>query len=120
MSAATMIFLCADGFEVSEHSMFMFHNYSGGTIGKGGEMYDNIMHERKWSEKLLRGVYTDFLTSDEIESILNNKDIWMDGEEVVKRLSALKEMVNVEEDMVKPKPKAKPKARVTTRNTKVA
>ena len=29
MSAATMIFLCAESFEVSEHSMFMFHNYSG-------------------------------------------------------------------------------------------
>ena len=47
MSAATMVFLSADGFEISEHSMFMFHNYSGGTIGKGGEMYDNIMYERK-------------------------------------------------------------------------
>jgi len=105
MSAATMIFLCADGFEVSDHSMFMFHNYSGGTIGKGGEMYDNIMHERKWSEKLLRAIYSEFLTADEIESILNNKDIWMDGEEVIKRLSAMKEMINTAETDVKPKPK---------------
>ena len=105
MSAATMIFLCADGFEVSDHSMFMLHNYSGGTIGKGGEMYDNIMHERKWSEKLLRAIYSEFLTADEIESILNNKDIWMDGEEVIKRLSAMKEMINTAETDVKPKPK---------------
>ena len=105
MSAATMIFLCADGFEVSDHSMFMFHNYSGGTIGKGGEMYDNIMHERKWSEELLRAIYSEFLTADEIESILNNKDIWMDGEEVIKRLSAMKEMINTAETDVKPKPK---------------
>jgi ATP-dependent protease ClpP protease subunit len=102
MSAATMIFLCADGFEVSGHSMFMFHNYSGGTIGKGGEMYDNIIHERKWSEKLLRDIYADFLTEDEVESILNNKDIWMDGEEVIKRLESKKEKVNEEKE--KPKP----------------
>ena len=27
MSAATVIFLSADIFEISEHSMFMFHNY---------------------------------------------------------------------------------------------
>ena len=87
MSAATMIFLTADTFEVSEHSMFMFHNYSSATFGKGGEMYDNIVHERKWSEHLLRRIYADFLNETEILSLLDNKDIWMDGEEVLKRLS---------------------------------
>lgn len=86
MSAATMIFLCANQFEISEHSMFMFHNYSGIAFGKGGEMYDNITHERKWSEKIMRGVYKDFLTEEEIKAILDNKDIWMEGEEVLKRL----------------------------------
>lgn len=86
MSAATMIFLTADTFEVSEHSMFMFHNYSSATFGKGGEMYDNIIHERKWSEHLLRRIYADFLNESEIGSLLDNKDIWMDGEEVLKRL----------------------------------
>lgn len=98
MSAATMIFLCADQIEVSEHSMFMFHNYSGGTFGKGGEMLDQLMHERAWSEKMLRDVYSDFLTEKEIESMLNNKDIWMDGHEVVKRLekkTKVKKGVNV-------------------------
>lgn len=87
MSAATMIFLCADTFEVSEHSMFMFHNYSSATFGKGGEMFDNIIHERKWSEHLLNRVYDGFLNKEEIASLLHNKDIWMDGEEVLKRLN---------------------------------
>lgn len=86
MSAATLIFLCADQFEVSPHSMFMFHNYSSGVEGKGGEMYDRIQHEKQWSEKLLRDIYSDFLTEKEIVSILDNKDIWMDGEHVIKRL----------------------------------
>jgi ATP-dependent protease ClpP protease subunit len=86
MSAATMIFMCADNIEVSDHSMFMFHNYSGGAIGKGGEMLDQLQHERAWSEKLLRSVYEDFLTEAEIQAMLNNKDLWMDGIEVMKRL----------------------------------
>jgi ATP-dependent protease ClpP protease subunit len=86
MSAATMIFLSADRYEISEHSLFMFHNYSGGTFGKGGEMYDQLTKERKWSEKIIRKLYEGFLTPDEIRSILDNKDIWMDGEEVMKRL----------------------------------
>lgn len=86
MSAATMIFLCADQFEVTPHSSFMIHNYSSGTFGKGGEQYDQIQHERKWSEGLLREVYDGFLTEDEIRSLLNNKDLWMDVDEVIVRM----------------------------------
>ena len=96
MSAATMIFLCADQFEVSEHSMFMFHNYSGGVMGKGGEMLDQLQHERVWSEKLLRDIYEDFLTEDEIRSMLNNKDLWMDGDEIIKRLEVKKAKMEAE------------------------
>lgn len=107
MSAATMVFLCADKFEVTPHSVFMFHNYSGGTIGKGGEMIDQLQHERKWSERLMREIYSDFLTQDEIKSMLDNKDFWMDGEEVVKRLS---DKIDNAEKQQKATPKAKPKA----------
>lgn len=96
-SAATMIMLCGDSFEISEHSMFMFHNYSGGTFGKGGEMLDQLQHERKWSEKLLREIYKDFLSETEITSLLENKDIWMDGEEVIKRLKLRQEKIDAEE-----------------------
>ena len=86
MSAATLIFLCGEQYEISEHSMFMFHNYSSAVIGKGGEMFDQLAHQKTWSEKLMRDVYGDFLTEKEITSILENKDIWMDGDEVAKRL----------------------------------
>jgi ATP-dependent protease ClpP protease subunit len=99
MSAATMIFMCADNFEVTPHSIFMFHNYSGGTIGKGGEMIDQLQHERKWSERLLKEIYQDFMSEEEIQSMLSNKDLWMDGEEVVKRIQAklIKQKANIEE-----------------------
>jgi ATP-dependent protease ClpP protease subunit len=111
MSAATMIFMCADSFEVTPHSIFMFHNYSGGTIGKGGEMIDQLQHERKWSERLMKEIYSDFMSDDEIKAMLNNKDFWMDGEEVVKRLS------NKIKTLQKPKeaPPAKPKRRPVAR-----
>jgi hypothetical protein len=64
----------------------MFHNYAGKTSGKGGEMYSQIIHERCWSAKLLRDVYCGFLTKREIKDMLNNKDLWMDGKEVLLRL----------------------------------
>lgn len=110
MSAATMIFMCADQCEVSEHSMFMFHNYSGGTIGKGGEMIDQLVHERKWSDRLLKSIYKGFLTDEEIKGMLDNKDIWMDGEEVVKRLKNRQQKL---EDVAK-----KPQQRKTTKTVR--
>lgn len=86
MSAATVIFLCAEAYEVTPHSVFMFHNYSGGAIGKGGEMIDQLLHERRWSENLMNAIYKDFMSPTEIKAMLDNKDIWLDGEDVVKRL----------------------------------
>lgn len=112
MSAATMLFMCADHFEVTPHSVFMFHNYSGGAIGKGGEMIDQLQHERKWSERLMKEIYKDFMTNDEIKAMLDNKDIWMDGEEVVKRLQARIQKVE------KPTPTKPRAARKTTRARK--
>lgn len=120
-SAATMIFLCGDSFEVSEHSMFMFHNYSSGVFGKGGEMFDQLKHERVWSVNLLKDVYKDFLTDAEIESILDNKDIWMTGEEVIERLKLKKAVIESEaqeeeeEEIVEEAPKfaSKRKPRTT-------
>ena len=87
MSAATMIFLAADSHQISEHSVFMFHNYSSFNMGKGGELYDNIVFERDWSKNLLTGVYKHFLSKKEIDDILNNRDIWLNSEEVLTRLN---------------------------------
>ena len=121
MSAATMIFLSADRFEISEHCLFMFHNYSGGTFGKGGEMYDQLINERKWSEKIIQKCYEGFLTDAEIKSILDNKDIWMEGEEVMKRLSKKIDSeikkVKAKSKQVKPTKKANAKKASTKTTT---
>lgn len=89
MSAATMIFLCADIFEITPHSLFMFHNYSGGIFGKGGEIYDQAVFERNWSKNFLNHIYKDFLTNKEIESLLDNKDLWLHSDEVQSRCQHL-------------------------------
>lgn len=88
MSAATMIFLAGDRFEITPHSAFMVHNYSGGSEGKGGEMYDQLVFEREWSAKFMTDVYKDFLSKKEIASLLDGKDIWLHYEDVAKRVAA--------------------------------
>ena len=86
MSAATFIFLSADRISISDHSSFMFHNYSGGVMGKGGEIYDAAAHGKAWSEKFLRTVYKNFLSESELKDIFSSKDIYMDKDEVLKRI----------------------------------
>jgi ATP-dependent protease ClpP protease subunit len=101
MSAATMIFLHGHTHEITPHSLFMFHNYSAGTFGKGGEMYDQLQFERKWSENFMSAVYKDFLSADEIQSMLNNRDIWMTSDEVAQRLEKLQAARAQEADAAK-------------------
>ncbi len=72
----------------------MFHNYSAGVFGKGGEMYDQVQFERAWSERFLTEVYKDFLTTEEIQAMLHNKDIWMTSEQVLERINTLLESRN--------------------------
>lgn len=108
MSAATFLFLIADSFEISEHSMFMFHNYSGFSFGKGNEMREQINHEDKWSKHLLESIYKDFFTDDEIEEIANGRDFWMAPDEVQKRLEARQKIY--ESEVNKPKRRARKKS----------
>lgn len=86
LSAATMIFLCADICEVTDHSQFMIHTYSGSVFGKGSEMLAQVMHDGEWVRGLSEDVYKDFLSQKEIDQMLDGKDFWFGSEEVIKRL----------------------------------
>ena len=88
MSAATLIFLCADVVEVSEHSHFMFHTYSSGNWGKGSEQLQGVMADDKWAKHLFNQVYKGFLKPQEIKDLIEGKDLWMNPAEVNKRLAA--------------------------------
>lgn len=86
MSAATLLFLSADVCEISEHSHFMFHTYSSGNWGKGNEQLASVTADDKWARHLFNTVYKDFLTPTEIKEIVDGKDLWMNPQEVKRRL----------------------------------
>jgi ATP-dependent Clp protease protease subunit len=98
ISAATMILMNTDMIEISDYSIFMFHNYSGGAIGKGGEIYDKVTFEKPWIESIMRDCYTGFLTDEEIERMLDGKDFWMTGDEVLERVQRKAELMKAEEE----------------------
>jgi uncharacterized protein YacL (UPF0231 family) len=71
----------------------VFHNYSGIAVGKGAEMFAQVSFEKKLVDKMMKKVYSGFLSEDEITDILEGKDLWLDGDEVVTRLKAMKKEV---------------------------
>lgn len=85
-SAGTMIFLSGHKYLVNPNCSFMIHNYSGGILGKGQEIAAHAKFIEKYSRSLLNDIYADFLSEEEIEEVLEGRDIWLTSEQVIERL----------------------------------
>lgn len=99
-SAGTLIMTAGDSYMIDEHCSFMFHNYSGGTYGKGNEMHKQLEFEHKWSGNLMSKAYKDILTPAEIKKMLNGQDFWFTAQDIEKRLQGrqVKRMQEVQVD----------------------
>lgn len=93
-SLGTIIFLSADEFVVNDHCMFMLHNFSHGSEGKGNEVASQVRAVNKWFEKFARDIYVPFLTEAEFDRLLKDEDFWFDSDEVRKRLNKMIKILN--------------------------
>jgi ATP-dependent protease ClpP protease subunit len=120
-SAGTILMMVGDSFEIAPHTTFMFHNYSGGTIGKGNEMHVKMEYEREWSKEFMHDVYMDLLSEEEINQLLDGRDFWLSSDEIGERLQSMaeKRAEKMEEALAEAKklleaetkPKRKPRAK---------
>lgn len=85
-SAGTMIFLSGHKHMVSPDTIFMAHNYSGFSHGKGNEIKTRQKFDETYFNKLVQNIYSGFLTPDEIVAIQEDRDVWLDADEVAKRI----------------------------------
>jgi len=88
-SMGAMIFLAGDELIVHDTCQLMFHNYSSALIGKGNEQQAQVLAIGKWFEKVMRQVCKPFLSDDEVGRILRGEDIWMDSDDIRRRLAHL-------------------------------
>lgn len=86
-SAATMIALACDGWEVAQFATFMVHAPSAGNFGKANERKQSQDYEDRWNLKLFQNVYAGFLSEKEIEKCLDGRDYWFDADETLERLT---------------------------------
>lgn len=88
-SAMGMIALHCDEIILGKHSYFQAHNFKGGTSGSGREMRDKQKFDDRYFPNIVREVYKDFLTEQELEDLPNDANIWLTADEVAVRLKKL-------------------------------
>jgi ATP-dependent protease ClpP protease subunit len=88
-SLGTFIFLVADEYIVHDNCMMMFHNFSGGTWGKGHEQVAQLDATIRWYNDLARKLCVPFLTPEEFDRIIKGEDIYFHSDEIRKRLERM-------------------------------
>lgn len=73
---------------ISDLSEFLFHPMRAGLSGRVPEIKDHYDNLVKYEERVIRSSYTDILTEDEIQQILNGKELYIEPKEVGNRLRA--------------------------------
>lgn len=109
-SAGSVIALHCPQIQVGPYARMMIHAGRGGLFGKDNEVEANFEFNKKFYKKFFYDTYKHFLTDQEIEEVLNGRDIWLDSEQILERLERknnllLKEQKKLE---VEAKKKSKP------------
>ena len=88
-SAATAIALGCDEWEVDDMSSFMVHTGSFAPgWGKARDVEAATLHNVRQIERFVKTVYDGFLSEEEIHRVLDGKEMYIDGEDLVERLSS--------------------------------
>lgn len=86
-SMGATLFCMGDKRIVTPRSDLLFHDYSGGAVGKGGEIEAQVKHDaqhmREYKKEIL--LETKFMTKKEFKQMLMGKDFWMNHIEMCKR-----------------------------------
>lgn len=88
-SMAAFIFLASDFQVVPENAQLMLHNYSSGLLGKGNEQLAEVRAASHSFQNLFKSICHPFLNMDEIISIMNGQDLWLDADNIRKRFKRM-------------------------------
>ncbi|QDP60463.1 MAG: putative capsid assembly protease C [Prokaryotic dsDNA virus sp.] len=97
-SAATMIFLTCNQWQVQPYGEMMIHNASYGTMGKSHEVASRVKHTESMFREVVKEVYEGFLTEEEIELVLEGKDYHFTQKEILDRLDTVIEVRTKEQE----------------------
>ncbi len=88
-SMGAFIFLAGDELVVHDNCQLLFHSYSGSFSGKGNEQQAQAMAVANWFGKFMARICEPFLHAREVAAILKGTDLWLDSDEIRRRLARL-------------------------------
>ena len=99
-SAGTLILFSGDGIMINPFSYAMLHDGAEGLIGKLSENLKQAQFSSRFVRELCHHVYQPFFTEEEVDSILDGKDMWLTATELneraVKAAKQQEEEINAE------------------------
>ena len=84
-SAAAIIFTFGDKRIAYEHSWIMFHDWSGGAVGKASDVVSRVKFYKQLYDNIAKSELKEFLTKEELNDMLNGKEFWFDIKKLCKR-----------------------------------
>lgn len=96
LSAHSLLFLACDSFSVCDNATMMIHNGAEGFSDSHDKLHKYMEHSKKHTKRLCEEGYKGFLSPKEIKKMLSGKDIWLDKEQILKRLARKVELMQEE------------------------
>ncbi|HHL19632.1 MAG TPA: hypothetical protein ENJ33_07845 [Thiothrix sp.] len=86
-SMGALLFCMSRKRVIYPYSDIMFHDYSQGVYGKGGNVQSKVKHSAQSLKSFFHDLIVDrnFLSEEEFQHMLLGHDFWMDAEEMCKR-----------------------------------
>lgn len=89
-SMGAFIFLSGDEYIVHDNCQLLFHIYSGSFAGRGNEQQAEVHAVSNWFEKFMTRTCQPFLSPVEIKDVLKGSDVWMDSDEIRRRMERIR------------------------------
>lgn len=85
-SAGSLILFASSQIAVQPFSYVMIHDGSGGNLGKINENLKQAQFIANLTASVYKKIYQPFFTEEEVNAILDGKDMWLTSEEVNERI----------------------------------
>ena len=84
-SAGTFLLMKAHSVSINNYVTIMCHQISFGSMGSGNTVETHVLHTMKSSGNLIKDMYHNFFSEDEIARMLTGSDFYMDSDEFLLR-----------------------------------
>lgn len=108
-SAGSMILFACPNIAIMPYSYVMIHDGGEGNGGKLNENLKRALFSANLIKKIYYDVYIPFFSKEEIDMVLEGKDMWITAEEVTERINKVANPPAPVEEEVVQKPKRKVK-----------